>query len=350
MEFKPDWEQAVRRFEAWYAFEETDRPVMIVSAPKAPLEAPPPPADLLSRWTDAEYLIARHEAVFRSTHYAGESYPMLWPNLGPGIAGAYAGCEPVFDETTMWLEPVERPAGEISPAWDEGNPWWKVTLELTRAAAAAGEGRWVTAITDLGGVTDILAGMLHPDRLCIEMLEEPAEVMRLRDCLLDIWKRAYSALADITQGANGGTTGWLGTFSVHRTYPLQCDFCCMIGPEMFERFVLPELRDLCRWLDRPVYHLDGPGAVKHLDALLGIPELKAIQWVQGAGQAPTIEWVDLLKRILNAGKAVFAYASPAEVRPLLEALGARGVALSVGASSPEEADHLVRMSAEWSRS
>lgn len=349
MEFKPDWEQAVRRFEAWYAFEETDRPVMIVSAPKGPRQGPPAPGDLLRRWTDAEYLIARYEAAFRSTHYAGESYPHCWPNLGPGIAGAYAGCEPVFDETTMWLKPLDRPLSGIHPVWDEDNHWWQVTLELTRAAAEAGEGRWVTGITDLGGVTDILAGMRHSDRLCIEMLEEPEEILRVRDGLLEIWKRAYSALADITQPVNGGTTGWLGAFSVHRTYPLQCDFCCMIGPEMFERFVLPELRELCRWLDRSVYHLDGPGAVKHLDALLGIRELNAIQWVQGAGQAPTIEWADLLKRILDAGKSVFAYASPQEVRPLLEKLGARGVALAVGASTPEEADYLVRMSAEWSR-
>ncbi len=349
MEFKPDWEQAVRRFEAWFAFEETDRPVMIVSAPKCAVDWPPAPEDLLRRWTDPEYLIARNEAVFRATHFAGESYPHFWPNLGPGIAGAYAGCEPVFDETTMWLTPLDAPPGDIHPVWDEENRWWRTTVELTRAAAAAGKGRWVTGITDLGGVTDILAGMRHPDRLCIEMLEEPEEILRIRDCLLDIWKRAFAELADITHASNGGTTGWLGTFSVHRTYPLQCDFCCMISPEMFERFVLPELRELCRWLDCSVYHLDGPGAIRHLDALLGIPELNAIQWVQGAGQAPTLEWADLLRRILDAGKSVFAYASPDEVRPLLERLKARGVALSVWASSPDEADHLVRMSAEWSR-
>lgn len=348
MLYKDNWEDAVQRYEAWHAFEDTGRPLMIVTATARPWQGPSAPADLLARWTDPGYIVERQEAWFRCIHFAGESYPCLWPNLGPGIGGAYLGCEPVFDETTMWTHPIEKPIDEISVEWDDSNIWWQHTLELTRAAVEAGRDKWICGITDLGGVIDIVAGMRHSDRLCMELIESPDEVVRLRDEVLGCWKRAYQELADITHPANNGTTGWLGAFSHLRTYPLQCDFCCMIGPEMFDRFVLPELSHLCRWLDRAVYHLDGPGAIRHLDALLSIRELNGIQWVPGAGQPGVLEWVDLLKRILAAGKCVFAYASPSEVEPLLRQIGSRGVALCVGAENPEQADYLVRMSAEWS--
>ena len=85
---------------------------------------------------------------------------------------------------------------------------------------------------------------------------------------------------------------------------LQCDFCCMISPRMFERFVKPELAESCRKLDRAFYHLDGPGQLRHLDSLLEIPELAGVQWIPGAGAAPADEWIDVYRRIRAAGKLV----------------------------------------------
>jgi hypothetical protein len=37
-----------------------------------------------------------------------------------------------------------------------------------------------------------------------------------------------------------------------------------------------------RHVERTIYHLDGPGALRHLDRLLAIPELDCAQWIQGA--------------------------------------------------------------------
>ena len=71
---------------------------------------------------------------------------------------------------------------------------------------------------------------------------------------------------------------------------LQCDFCYMIGPEQFKKFVLPELAVSCKKLTNPFYHLDGPGQLPHLDYLLSIPELKGIQCVPGDGSPHDGPW------------------------------------------------------------
>ncbi len=55
------------------------------------------------------------------------------------------------------------------------------------------------------------------------------------------------------------------------------DFSCMVSPAMMREFFLEITVEECRLADRNVYHLDGRNAIKHLDMLLKIPELHAIQ-------------------------------------------------------------------------
>jgi hypothetical protein len=81
------------------------------------------------------------------------------------------------------------------------------------------------------------------------------------------------------------------------------------GPDAFDRFVKPELAASCRRLPDTIYHMDGPGQLRHLDSLLTIPELKAIQWVPGAGQPGVGEWPDVYRKIRDAGKRIQFFTS-----------------------------------------
>jgi len=64
-------------------------------------------------------------------------------------------------------------------------------------------------------------------------------------------------------------------------------------------------------VDHRIYHLDGPGAIHHLDTLLNLPELHAIQWVPGAGVTGGItQWVPLILRVQSKGKSIVVYAGP----------------------------------------
>ena len=68
-------------------------------------------------------------------------------------------------------------------------------------------------------------------------------------------------LKAITDRNQEGTTQWLGVWSPGKMYNVQSDFCCMISPALFERFIVPELETVCAYLDDVTYHLDGPGAI-----------------------------------------------------------------------------------------
>ena len=110
---------------------------------------------------------------------------------------------------------------------------------------------------------------------------------------------------------------------------------------MFDRFVRKDIEAEINWLDRSVFHLDGPQALRHLDTLLAMPRVHAIQWVPGANSGPAMQWVPILRRIQAAGRAIHMTVEPDEVLPLLGALDPRGILLQTRVDSEDEADALV---------
>ena len=87
----------------------------------------------------------------------------------------------------------------------------------------------------------------------------------------------------------------------------QNDFSCMISPAMFETFCGQDNFESCAHVDHSLYHLDGPGAVRHVPFLLRLERLNCIQWIQGAGSPLPSQWVDLLRQIQAGGKSVQLY-------------------------------------------
>ena len=44
----------------------------------------------------------------------------------------------------------------------------------------------------------------------------------------------------------------------------------MMSPEDFRKYIQPSLREQSEKVDHVLYHLDGPAAIKHMDALMEI--------------------------------------------------------------------------------
>jgi hypothetical protein len=104
----------------------------------------------------------------------------------------------------------------------------------------------------------------------------------------------------------------------------------MISPKNFRRFVQPFLREQCQKLDYSMYHLDGVDATRHLNALLEIEELNAIQWTPGIGQPQGGNpcWFELYRRIRAAGKSLMpSGVTVGELKLLLDEIGPEGVHL-----------------------
>jgi 5-methyltetrahydrofolate--homocysteine methyltransferase len=215
--------------------------------------------------------------------------------------------------------------------------------ELTRTAVSRWGDRVCVAHTDLGGNLDIIASLRTTEGLLLDLYDAPEALAEVARAVTRLWLRYYDELYEMIRPAGRGTTPWAPIWSPGRCYMLQCDFAYMISPEMFERFVVPDLTTCCDALDAGFYHLDGSGQIPHLDLLLSIERLRGIQWVPGDGQPPPETWLPLLRRIRDGGKLCQLFVEPEGARTIVRELGGRGFAFQIfGSFTRDEADALYR--------
>jgi len=83
--------------------------------------------------------------------------------------------------------------------------------------------------------------------------------------------------------------------------------------------------------------------LNHLDSLLGIADLKGVQWVPGAGQPDCGAWPEVYEKIQRAGKLVQFLGSLDELDRVVDRIGsARGFVLGCQSVGPTERDKVLR--------
>lgn len=304
------WEEVKDTYRRWWAGD-LGRPIVFATLngrnpgrdePELPYEDFVPFYDTS---VPVEKIVDRWDYDLSCGKYLGDSFPTVGPNFGAGVAAAFLGARlrPERDGGTVWFEPVEEmDIADIHFEYDADNVWLRRVKDLVAAAVDRWEGMVQIDMTDLGGNLDILSSFLPGEKLLLNLYDHPDQVQRLLWEAHELWHRYFAEINAILQPANPGYTAWPHIFCEEPTYMLQCDFCYMISPEMFDTFVRPELAATCGKLTRSFYHLDGPGQLAHLDSLLEIERLDGIQWIAGAGQPQGVHWMDVYRRIHDAGK------------------------------------------------
>jgi hypothetical protein len=203
--------------------------------------------------------------------------------------------------------------------------YWTLLRELAAMAAADARGRYLVCTPDLGGSADLLLNLRGSSQLCMDVLDKPDVVRDAVDAVTGSWRQAFVELHRVVLAQNAGLIHWIGMWSDEPYVILSCDFNYMIGPKEFNDLFLPELARQAAAVGRAVFHLDGPGATRHIDALLEIPELRAVQYVPGAGQESAFPWIDMYRRIQSAGRSLVLQCPIDEVLEVVELLEPEGL-------------------------
>lgn len=350
-----DWEAVKQRYLHWWGNDLHDRALVQVTAPRAGAGAAEgwPGGEVTPevRWTNVDYKIWSTLEDLRTTWYGGEALPVCSP-LGWSVGGAaLMGCEPLFRDDTVWVEPL--PSGDAYPElrFAREGPWWPWARESLRTAVAASQGRFFVCPGIGNESGDVVAVLRGSQTLMMDIALDPEWVRGAVQRASDILREAYAGLWPLVDPAAVGLEGSVevGLWTPGPALELNCDVACMVSPADFERIFLPPLVEAARTVDNIVFELDGPGVIKHLDALLSVPEFQAFYWTPGAGRRGIRQWVPLIRRILAAGKGLQVSPEPDEVEALLEDVPARGLLMRTSCSTEAEGWDLIELVARRSR-
>jgi hypothetical protein len=268
-----------------------------------------------------------HDALDLADYY-GDAFPHFYMR-STGVLGAFLGQTWNVDSVTrstgtVWFEELQdRPLAEISPKLDKNNQLYVRSKELIKAFQDLYDGRIGIGIANLGGIMDIFESMRGATKSLTDILDEPEEVRRIRDCISEAFFIAADeqmSLIDINK--TPGYTGWIPLLSQKPYFISQCDYCFMIGPKEYDDFVHDTLVKEANHFDRSFYHLDGPGQIIHLDRILEIEGFDGVQWINGAGAAPLSDpcWFDIYRKVRAAGKLLQVFIWGAEEVPYVDAI------------------------------
>lgn len=348
---KSRWERVKEDNRAWWAGD-LKRPLIHIAIGGRDPGRPEPelPNHHFTAFYDlsvsAEAIVDRWDYDLSCHTFFGDAFPSVWPNYGPGAAAAFMGAELLssVQSGTVWFNSVqEQEISDVHLQYQPENVWLRRVSDIMRAAQERWEGLVQVGMTDLGGSLDILSTFRPSEKLLLDLYDFPEDVQRVNWEAHELWWRYFDELNAILQPANPGYSTWAGIYSETPHYMFQCDFCYMIGPDMFDEFVKPELAASCKRMPNGFYHLDGPGQLPHLDSLLTIPELKGVQWVPGSGVPDWAHWPEVYRKIRDAGKLIQLFGSPDIMDTVSEQLGsAEGITFHTWCASEAEAIDLVK--------
>jgi hypothetical protein len=366
LEFKPDFDQAIRRVYAWYEGEMLDRPPVWFGRdaavtgrrdPGAAFKASPGRWPTLKDcWFDTEFIVGDFVRFCEHTTFNGETFPVYYPFLGPNVfAACYEGVEYQFGDDTAWTLAESDPDGGdfdyTPPRFDWGSPYLRQLDEMTAYALDQAQGRFMVGYTDIHPGMDWAVGVKGNDPLLFGLIEDPEGVTSLVDSCLADFLAFFERYDRMLKAAGQLSVTWMGLPSYGRWHVPSCDFSAMISPDHFQEFAYPGLKAECETMTHNIFHVDGPGVARHTDAILTLPNVKGIQWVQGAGETePILQWVPYIQKIQEAGVGIVVSLKPEELDPLMAALRPEGLFLCVLPTQGDEQEHdILRRVARWGR-
>ncbi len=351
LEGMPHFEKSMERVYAWYEKEIIDRSPVRFMAHNAFIDQANvayPSDNLRDRWFDAEFQVETYLKSIKGKRFHGETFPIFWPNLGPEVYAAFYGAELEYGEVTSWSKPFVQAWDDMARLkLDRQNKYFTKLEEITRVALEQCPGKFMVGYTDLHPGVDCAAAWRDPQNLCIDMIETPDKVTELIEIAIKDFQQVFDHFDAMLKAEKQLSGSWMGIPSFGKMHIPSCDFSALISPAFFEEFCLPVLQREVKPMTHNIFHMDGKGVARHADAILAVPEVHAIQWVQGVGDdLPILQWIPFIKK-LQAVKPVIVDLQKHELEPFIEQMEPEGLFLWVATENEAEELAIIKRLEKW---
>lgn len=288
---------------------------------------------------DSEIMAEKETKIVKNTLYFCDALPFLFPDYGTVALAQLLGSSAKAKDNTVWYKHIEIP-GDFSWDINENTSHWMFLKHTFQTLQRQKPKNAIISAPAYTPGLDTLATLEGDINLLMDLVDRPSWVHNALQKINQLYAKVLNKTMKYIEEDGGSGFAYYEIWGKGRTTQMQCDLAATISPGMFDEFVVPYLREQCQLLDHSLFHVDGTQALPHLDSLLEIPELTAIEWTPQAGtvQGGNPKWYDLYHRVLDSGKSVQIVAvSKDEIRPLIQEIGNKGVFLLTSAQSIEEA-------------
>lgn len=313
-------------------------------APYAQVAAPAAHKDMHQFWFDPQWRADYLHYTMSVNSYKADILPVANTQLGPGSLAACMGAELEGREDTIWIRDMEDFDGSVR--FNKASPWWNLHKDLLRNCVARANGNYMVGMPDLVEGLDVLASLRGPDNVMIDMIMDPDNMLQQLSDINKIYFEVFDELYNIIRVNDEMAFCYFSLWAPGKCSKLQVDLSIMIGEDDFRTFSLPFLREQTEKIDFTLYHLDGVDAIRHLDAVLEMEKLNAVQWTPGYGQPQggDPQWYDLYKRILAGGKSIMAnWVTLDELEPLIDHVGNQGLHINVDFKNESEIEQALKI-------
>lgn len=300
--------------------------------------------DMNQFWFDPEWRSDYLHYTMSRNSYKADILPVANTQLGPGSLASILGSELEGREDTIWIH--QAPGFEEKITFDEGNRWWKLHKELLKAVKKKANGRYMVGCPDLMEGLDVLSSLKGPDNVLVDLIMEPMRTIEQLTEINRVYFDVFDQIYDIINEEGEMATCYFSLWAPGKVAKLQVDISIMISEEDFRMFCLPFLKEQTEKIDYTLYHLDGVDAIRHLDSLLELKDLNALQWTPGYGQPQGGDprWYDLYEKVLAAGKSVMInWVTLDELEPLIDHVGNQGLHINVDFKTEKEIDQALKI-------
>ncbi len=350
-----DFDMSMKRINAWYENEIIDRPPVRFVAHNAFLEAAKEdisqlsPAAKRAWWFDAETQIDLFVKSIEGRRFHGETFPVFFPNLGPDVYAAFYGSELEFGEVTSWSIPLVREWDDVEKLKLEmDNEYFRKLEELTEIALEKCSGKFLVGYTDLHPGLDCVAAWRDPQQLCLDMIDNPDKVKELAALAILDFADIYDHFDNVLKAHNQLSVSWMGIPSFGRMHIPSCDFSTLISPAFFNEFGLPILQREVETMTQNIFHVDGKGVARHLESILSVPEVHALQWVQGVGDdLPIMQWVPFLQELQDRRVPTIVDINKDELDDFMAEMKPQSLFLCIATDSEEEEIEILKRLSTW---
>ncbi|MCK9410807.1 MAG: hypothetical protein M0Q53_00805 [Prolixibacteraceae bacterium] len=350
---KPDYLQCIERIQAWFQGEILDRVPIRFHRHNAEYNVlhKSGHSTQKERWFDAEYQVDEFIQSIEGQRFNAETFPVYWPNLGPNVYAAFHGGEMQFEDTTSWYHEIindyDRDIDQIN--FSKGNSYYKKLLELTKIAIEKDNNRYLVGYTDIHPGLDCVLAWRGSENLCMDLILEPDKVKILIGKSMEHFEEVYDDFDRMIKSAGMPSANWMNIpIPNGRMHIPSCDFAFMISQDDYNTFGIPILKKEVLTKTHNIFHVDGKGVANHIDSILGVPQIQAIQWVQGMGDDyPIMQHLDFIRYVQSKKKGIIVDLAKEDLDEYMELMSPNHTFLWIATNCEEEEFEIMKKVEKW---